>query len=101
VILSTPTSTVKNDGYAGMGSAAIALAILGFAVGAVFRLKTLLSIIALVLLLTIVFSLTNGFTFLETALTIMAAQSIVQASYFLGLVVRAVLTAAHRMRPII
>jgi hypothetical protein len=101
VILSTPTSTVKNDGYAGMGSAAIALAILGFAVGAVFRLKILLSILALVLIITIVFSLTRGFTFLDTALTIMAAQSIVQASYFLGLVVRAVLTAAHRMRPIV
>lgn len=85
-----------------MGFAAIALVVIGFAVGAVFRLKTLLSILALVLLVTIVFSLTRGFTFLDTALTIMAAQSIVQASYFLGLVVRAVLTAtAHRMRPII
>ena len=38
---------IKNDGYAGMGSAAIALAILGFAVGAVFRLKVLLPILAL------------------------------------------------------
>jgi hypothetical protein len=84
-----------------MGSAAIALVILGFAVGAVFRLKILLSILALVLVITIVFSLTRGFTFLDTALTIMAAQSIVQASYFLGLVARAVLTAAHRMRPIV
>jgi hypothetical protein len=84
-----------------MGSAAIALVILGFAVGAVFRLKILLSILALVLVITIVFSLTRGFTFLDTALTIMAAQTIVQTSYFLGLVLRAVLTAAHRMRPII
>ena len=92
---------IKNDGYACMGSAAIALAILGFAVGAVFRLKVLLPILALVLVITIVFSLTRGFTFLDTALIIMAAQSIVQASYFLGLVGRAVLTAAHRMRPII
>jgi hypothetical protein len=84
-----------------MGSAAIALVILGFAVGAVFRLKILLSILALVLVITVVFSLTRGFTFLDTALTIMAAQTIVQTSYFLGLVLRAVLTAAHRMRPII
>jgi hypothetical protein len=84
-----------------MGSAAIALVILGFAVGAVFRLKILLSILALVLVITIVFSVTRGFTFLDTALTIMAAQTIVQTSYFLGLVLRAVLTAAHRMRPII
>jgi hypothetical protein len=84
-----------------MGSAAIALVILGFAVGAVFRLKILLSILALVLVITVVFSLTRGFTFLDTALTIIAAQTIVQTSYFLGLVLRAVLTAAHRMRPII
>jgi hypothetical protein len=84
-----------------MGFAAIALVILGFVVGAVFRLKTLLSILALVLVVTIVFSFSRGFSFLDTALIIMAAQSIVQASYFLGLVGRAVLTAAYRMRPIV
>jgi hypothetical protein len=83
-----------------MGSAAISLVILGFAVGAVFRLKILLSILALVLIFTIVFSFGHGFTFLETALIILEAQSIVQASYFLGLVTRAVVAAACRMRPV-
>jgi hypothetical protein len=81
-----------------MGDAAITLAIMGFAVGALFRLKILLSILALVLVASIGFSLARGFSFLDTALTIMAVQSIVQSSYFLGLVVRAVLTAAQRMR---
>jgi hypothetical protein len=84
-----------------MGDAAIALALLGFAVGALFRLRILLLILALLLVASIVFSVAHGFSFLDTALTIMAVQSIVQSSYFLGLVVRAVLTAAQRTRPIL
>lgn len=84
-----------------MEDAAIALAILGFAVGMVFRLKVLLSILALLLVVSIVLSIARGFTFLDTALTIMAVQAIVQASYFLGLVVRAVLDANRRTRPIL
>jgi hypothetical protein len=84
-----------------MGNAAIALAILGFAVGVVFRLKILLSILGLLLVVSIVFSLARGFGFLDTALTIMAVQSIVQASYFLGLVVRAVLTGTQRTPPVL
>lgn len=79
-----------------MGNAAIALAILGFAIGAVFRLKILLVILALLVVVSVVFSLSWGFTFLDTALTVMAVQSIVQGSYFMGLVARAVLAAAHR-----
>jgi hypothetical protein len=84
-----------------MGDAAIALAILGFAVGIMFRLKVLLSILALLLIVSVVFSLARGFAFLDTALTIMAVQAIVQGSYFLGLVVRAAFTANHRTRPIL
>ena len=84
-----------------MGDVAIALAILGFAIGAVFRLKILLAILALLFIVSVMFSLTRDFSFLETALTVMAAQSIVQGSYFLGLVARAVLTAAHRTRPVL
>jgi ABC-type iron transport system FetAB permease component len=83
-----------------MENAAIALAILGFAMGVVFRLKTLLPILALLLIASMIFSLTHHFTFLDTALTVMAAQSLVQAGYFLGLVVRAVFTAGQRTRPI-
>ena len=82
-----------------MENAAVALALLGFAVGALFRLRILLSILALLVVVSIVFSLARGFGFLNTALTIMAVQTIVQGSYFLGLVIRALLTAACRMRP--
>jgi hypothetical protein len=84
-----------------MVDAAIALAILGFAVGVMFRLKTLLPILGLLLIVSIAFSLARDFTFLDTALTIMAAQSIVQGCFFLGLVVRAIVAAAQRTRPIL
>jgi hypothetical protein len=81
--------------------AAIALAIVGAAVGLAFRLKVLLPVLALLLVVSVLFSLDRGFDFLDTALTIMAVQTILQAGYFLGLVIRAVLTAGHRMRPIL
>jgi hypothetical protein len=84
-----------------MGEAAIALAVLGFAVGLVFRLKVLLPILALLLIGSIGFSLERGFSFLETALTIMVVQSIVQGSYFLGLLVRAFFSPNRRTRPIL
>ena len=84
-----------------MGDAAIALAILGFAVGVAFRLKVLLAILGLLLVASMVFSLTRGFSFLETALTIMAAQCIVQVCYFLGLVVRARLFGPQRTPPLL
>jgi hypothetical protein len=81
--------------------AAIALALVGAAVGLVFRLKTLLPVLGLLLVVSVVFSLDRGFSFLDTALTIMVVQTILQGSYFLGLVIRAVFTAAHRMRPVL
>jgi hypothetical protein len=95
------TLTAANDGDIGMVYAAIALAIVGAAVGLAFRLKILLPVLALLLVVSVLFSLNRGFDFLDTALTIMVVQTILQASYFLGLVIRAVLTAAHRMRPIL
>ena len=83
-----------------MGNAAVALALLGIAVGTLFRLRVLLAILCLLVVVSIAFSLARGSTFLDTALTMMAMQTIVQGSYFLGLVIRALLTAACRMRPI-
>jgi hypothetical protein len=84
-----------------MGNAVIALAIVGFAVGVMFRLKILLSILGLLLIASIILSLARGLSFPDTALTIMAVQCIVQSSYFLGLVVRAVLTSAQRTPPVL
>jgi hypothetical protein len=84
-----------------MGNAAVALSILGFAVGMVFRFWILLPILALLLLVSLVFSLVSGFTFFDTTLTIVAAQAIVQGSYFLGLLIRALFSAAYRIKPIL
>jgi hypothetical protein len=60
-----------------------------------------LSVLALLLLVSIMFSLARGFSFLDTALTIMVVQTILQGSYFLGLVVRAFFGADHRVRHIL
>ena len=84
-----------------MGYAAISLAMLGFAVGAVFRLNVLILILALLLFASIVFALASGFNFLDTALTIMVVQTILQGSCFLGLVARAFFAAEHRVRHIL
>lgn len=83
-----------------MGYAALSLAVLGFAIGAVFRLKILVSVLALMLIASIVFALARGFSFLDTALTIMVVQTILQGSYFLGLVTRAFFARDHHARHI-
>lgn len=82
-----------------MGYAAIALAIGGFVVGLMFRLRLLILIVGLILILAIAFSLGRGFTFLETALTIIVAQTILQGGYFLGLVARSVFRRADSEHP--
>jgi hypothetical protein len=71
-----------------MGYAAIALAIVGFVVGAVFRLRVLLTLVGVLLVLSITFSLSHGFSFFQTAVTLIVAQTILQGTYFLGLVAR-------------
>ena len=77
-----------------MGYAAIALAILGLLTGIAFRLRVLLTLVALLLVVSIGFAVSHGFSFLNTALTILIAQTIFQTSYFVGLVVSAVF---HRL----
>ncbi len=74
-----------------MEYAAIALAVLGFAVGTLFRLKPLLLVIALLLFFSVVYSLCSGLSWTDGLLTIMAAQTVIQGSYFLGLIARAAL----------
>ena len=82
-----------------MGYAAIALAILGFAIGVMFQLRVLLMIVGLLLLLSIVFSIGHGFTFLGTLLTIMVAQTVLQGAYFIGLIARSIFYRTDRGRP--
>ena len=80
---------------------AIAVATVGVAVGLVFRLKVLLPILASLLVVSALFSLAQGLSLLDTALTIVVVQTTIQGGYFLGLVIRAVLTTSHRMRPVV
>jgi hypothetical protein len=53
-------------------------------VGTLFRLKILLLIVALLLLVSVVFSFACGFTFLDTALTIMIRKPSFKAVIFLA-----------------
>jgi len=76
-----------------MGYAAIALAALGFAIGMVFRLQVLLMLIVLLLFFSIIFAFGSGMSISNGLLTIMALQTVVQGSYFLGLIARSVLTS--------
>jgi hypothetical protein len=79
-----------------MAYAAIALAVMGFAIGTLFRLQVLLVVVALLLLLSIVFSFGSGLNFSDSLLAIMAAQTVVQGSYFFGLLTRLALTSSQR-----
>jgi hypothetical protein len=83
-----------------MGYAAIALAMLGFAIGALFRLQVILVVIALLLLFSIVLSFGSGLSFSDSLMMIMAVQTVVQGSYFLGLLARSAL-ASHSQRHIL
>jgi len=84
-----------------MTYAAIALAIMGFVVGVMFRFRVLLPVLLALLLVSIVFALGHDLGFLGVVWTVMVAQAIVQASYFLGLVARTLFTATDRMRRVL
>ena len=82
-----------------MGTAAIAVAILGVLVGAAFRLKVLLAFVGLILVVSVLYSVSRGFNFLETSMTLIVGQIILQSSYFIGLVSAAALAGNDRVRP--
>jgi hypothetical protein len=81
-----------------MGTAAIAMAILGILVGALFRLKVLLAFVGLVLVVAVFYSLSRGFSFLETSMTVLVGQMLFQSGYFVGLVFAAALAGNDRAR---
>ena len=74
-----------------MEYAAIAVAILGFAVGTLFRLQVLSAVIVMLLFFSVVYSFSSGLNLLGGLLTITTVQTIVQVCYFFGLIVRAAL----------
>lgn len=74
---------------------AAGLAVLGAAVGIVFRLKVLVPVIGVLLCASIIFSISRSFSFLDAALVVIAAQAILQGGYFAGLFVRHVIGNPH------
>jgi hypothetical protein len=78
-----------------MEYAAVVLAIVGFAVGLTSRMKVLLPVVGMLFLASLGVSIGQGFTFLGSVLTVMMAQTVLQACYFLGLVAKAVFYSAQ------
>ncbi len=79
-----------------MEYAAIAIALLGCAVGATFRLRFLLGVIGLVLAISVIFSLSHNYGLWDKVLIIMVPQAILQGGYFLGLVGRGIFSLGQR-----
>jgi hypothetical protein len=73
-----------------MGIAAIAVAILGVALGLTFRLRFLLGVILTALVMTTIFVSTQSYGVLKSLLIIVVAQVLLQSGYFAGLVARGV-----------
>jgi hypothetical protein len=71
-----------------MEYAAVAVAILGCAVGATFRLRFLLGVILLVLAISLVFAVSHGSGVWGKLLIVVVPQAILQGSYLVGLVTR-------------
>ena len=67
---------------------AVGLSVVGFVVGLTLHLRTFLLFVGLVLIASIAYSIDAGFGFFGTLLNIMAAEAILQGSYFVGLVAR-------------
>lgn len=75
---------------------AIGLAVIGAAVGLVFRWKVLLPVIALVPVAAIVFSVSRSLSYVDTAIVVVVAEAVLQGGYFIGLLIRFVSTASMR-----
>jgi hypothetical protein len=76
-------------------TAVVAIALLGFAAGLLFRLNFLVVILVFLLFLSLGYAVTHHFGILTSLLTIAGVQVVAQGSYFLGLVAR---SSANRGR---
>lgn len=73
-----------------MKTAAVVIALLGFAAGFVFRLSFLIVILVFLLFLSAGYCIVHHCGILTTALAIVGVQVVAQGSYFLGLVARSI-----------
>jgi hypothetical protein len=76
---------------------AVGLAMIGVVAGLAFRWKVLLPLIIFVPVAAIVLSISRSVSYEETAIEIVIAEAILQGSYFAGLLIRFVATAAMRL----
>jgi hypothetical protein len=79
-----------------MGYVALALALTGFALGVLVRMKVLLPILLALLLASIIFSIARGLSVVDAVLTVFLAQVIVQWAYFIGVVARWIFARLQR-----
>jgi hypothetical protein len=77
----------RNQGWK---NAVVAIALLGFAAGLLFRLNFLIVILVFLILLSIGHNIAHHFDLLTSILAIIGVQDIAQGSYFLGLVGRSI-----------
>lgn len=77
--------------YSGIG-----LAVIGAAVGFAFRWKVLLPVIVLLPVAAIIFSVSRGLSYGDTAIVVIVAEAILQGGYFAGLLIRVVASASMR-----
>ncbi len=80
---------------------AIALAILGLALGLAFRLKVLLLVLSLLVIISAIVAIAEGWSFPTKLLAIMSVQTIVQISYFVGILGRSIVTDKLHIRPLV
>jgi hypothetical protein len=71
-------------------TAAVAIALLGFAAGFISRLGFLIVILVLLLFLSVGYSIVHHHGILISTLAIVGVQVVAQGSYFLGLVARSI-----------
>jgi len=79
---------------------AVALALLGFAIGLTFGVRVLIPTVAVIAVLTVRWAIGGGCAVGGTVFALLVAQTILQASYFLGLVTRALCSEElHALEP--
>jgi hypothetical protein len=78
--------------------ASMVLAFLGLAVGVRFRFKVLMPMLPLVVVASVIFAATNGYSFAQTVVTVVAAQIILQVCYFVGIATRAIFSGSQRTK---
>ena len=77
---------------------AVGIAVLGAAVGVVFRWRVLLPIIGLLPLASIIFAISRGLGVLDTAIVIIVAEAILQGGYLVGVLIRTAAAGSLRSK---